>query len=222
MLQALITHNSSLSLTACSHICATKSIHISGNYDFDWKGYGFKMHVPENALPAGETECVVDTTVILPRIKQFDLPDNAIPVSAFYDISAPSGFGPVEVKIQHCVCTKQDAVLSFVISRDNMPFQYLEGGVFPVNSSYGRVSVAHFSKPKLGIVSRRRKHDHEPSPRCYCAQLFYGKLSLHFTITCDLKVCKTVSIHINSIIHISTSINDECAMLHIHPSLVRV
>ena len=59
MLQALITHNYSLSLTACSHICATKSIHTSGNYDFDWKGYGFKMHVPENALPAGETECVV-------------------------------------------------------------------------------------------------------------------------------------------------------------------
>ena len=141
----MITHNCSLSLIACSHICATKNIHISGNYDFDWKGYGFKMHVPENALPAGEAGCVVDITVILPRIKQFDLPDNAIPVSAFYDISAPSGFGPVEVKIQHCVCTMQDAVLSFVISRDNMPFQYLEGGVFPVNSSYGRVSVAHFS-----------------------------------------------------------------------------
>ena len=154
------------------------------------------MSVPENALPAGETECVIDITVILPRIKQFDLPDNAIPVSAFYDISAPSGF---EIEIQHCVCTKQDAVLSFVISRDNMPFQYLEGGAFPVNSSYGRVSVAHFSKPKLGIVSRKRKHDHEPSPRCYCAQLFYGiekeqlKWLVHFTITCDLDVCKTVS-----------------------------
>ena len=195
----MITHNSSLSLTACSHICAKESIHISGNYDFDWKGYGFKMHVPENALPAGKTECVVDITVMLPRIKQFDLPDNSLPVSAFYDISAPSGFGPVEVKIQHCVCTNQDTVLSFVISKDGgMSFQYLEGGVFPVNRSYGKVSVAHFSKPKLGIVSRKRKHSPEPSPRCYCAQLFYGieenlKFSLHFTITCDLKVCKTVS-----------------------------
>ena len=161
------------------------------------------MHVPENALPAGKTECVVDITVMLPRIKQFDLPDNSIPVSAFYDISAPSGFGPVEVKIQHCVCTNQGAALSFVISKDGgMSFQYLEGGVFPVNNSYGEVSVAHFSKPKFGIVFRKRKHSHES--RCYCSQLFYGKLSLYFTITCDLEVCETVStliIQVHLLVH---------------------
>ena len=208
----MITHNSSLSLTACSHICAKESIHISGNYNFDWKGNGFKMCVPETALPAGKTECIVDITVMLPKIKQFDLPDNSLPVSAFYDISAPSGFGPVEVEIQHCVCTNQDAALSFVISEDGMPFQYLEGGVFPVDSSYGKVSVAHFSKPKLGIVSRKRKRTHKPSPRCYCSQLFYGieknlKFSLHFTITCDLDMCKTVSIVLENIKHCGGSLS---------------
>ena len=189
----------SFSFPACSHICATESILVSGKNVFVWKGYGFKMHIPENALPAGKTECVVHLAVTLPTIKQFDLPDNAIPVSAFYDISAPSGFGPVTVEIQHCVCTSQGAALSFIISTNDMPFEYMKGGELnPENRSYGRVQVEHFSKKRLALVSKKRKSGTEPSPRCYCAQLFYETKEhlqwlLHFTITCDLEVCKTVS-----------------------------
>ena len=157
------------------------------------------MHIPENALPAGKTECEVHLAVTLPTIKQFELSDDAIPVSAFYDISAPSGFGPVTVEIEHCVCTSQDAALSFIISTNGMPFEYMKGGdLNPGNRSYGRVQVEHFSRKRLAVVSKKRKSGAEPSPRCYCAQLFYEikehlQWLLHFTITCDLEVCKTVS-----------------------------
>ena len=195
--------------TACPNICARTTFHISGDgpHTFDWREYGFKLKVPVNALPAGQTQCDVHITTTLPSICQLNLPDNSIPVSAFYDISTPQTFSlPVTVELQHCAKTSQYASLSFVISKNEMPFEYLEGGEFPADTSYGRITITHFSK--LGailrrLVSRRAQPTAEPLAiepfaRCYCSQTFRErkellKWTVHFIITCNLEVCKTVS-----------------------------
>lgn len=204
----------------CPNICARTMFRISGNgpHTFDWRKHGFKLQIPENALPAGQTQCDVHITTTLPNIQRLDLPDNSIPVSAFYDISTTQKFSlPVTVEIQHCAKTSKYGLLSFVISRNEMPFKYLDGGEFPTDSSYGRITIAHFSK--IGAIFKKvsRKETNpvstattsakhpaeatvEPCVRHYCSQTFRERKELlkwrvHFIITCNLEVCKTVSFY---------------------------
>ena len=205
---------------ACPNICARTMFRISGNgpHVFDWRKHGFKLQIPENALPAGQTQCDVHITTTLPNIQRLNLPDNSMPVSAFYDISTTQKFSlPVTVEIQHCAKTSQYGLLSFVISRNEMPFKYLDGGEFPTDSSYGRITIAHFSK--IGAIFKKvsRKETNpvstattsakrpseatvEPCVRSYCSQTFRERKELlkwkvHFIITCNLEVCKTVSFY---------------------------
>lgn len=238
-------------LTACPNICARTTFRISGNgpHTFDWRKYGFKLQVPGDALPAGQTQCDVHVAATLPSICQLNLPDNSIPVSAFYDISTSQKFSlPVTVEIQHCAKTSRYASLSFVISRNKMPFECLEGGEFPPDTSYGRITIARFSR--LGailqkLVSHRETTSHgettavstttspEPTPepiavelcaRCYCSQTFRErreslKWRVHFIITCNLEVCKTVSPYFACILPLEMYSYIHGFMLHPYPYL---
>ena len=195
---------------------------------FNWSGYGLQLHLPDNALPSDQTPCCIHVATSLPTVEQLDLPANAVPVSAFYDLTGPRQFlHPITIKMEHCSHPSRYAALSFVVSRNENPckFEYLEGGIFSADSSYGSVSVTHFSafgiitgwfagtpkvllpaesssKPNTGPITPLKQSgasSQEHNTRCYCAQIFYGlgkgmlEWLVHFTITCDLEVCKTVS-----------------------------
>ena len=213
---------------------------------FNWSGYGLQLHLPDNALPSDQTPCCIHVATSLPTAEQLDLPANAVPVSAFYDLTGPRQFlHPIMIKMEHCSHPSRYAALSFVVSRNENPckFEYLEGGIFPADSSYGSVSVTHFTnfgivailktygwvadtlKMLFSQIEQPEESSSEPSTgpstpleqsgvpnpehhimlcaldpiRCYCAQIFYGlgkgmlEWLVHFTITCDLEVCKAVS-----------------------------
>ena len=123
----------------------------------NFEGYGFKLCVPENSLPAEVLETQLSVRVSLSG--PFQMPSNCELVSAVYWVSSPHKFmKPVTVEIQHCAAlssSEQCSQLTFVhtkCTQKELPYIFKKkvGGVFTPNSSYGSLSLSHFSG--IGIV----------------------------------------------------------------------
>ena len=169
----------------------------SHGINFEWKGYGMKLHVLEGSLPGGMGECRVNIRVSLSG--QFQLPEGTDLLSPVFWISAPCKFTkPVTLEIQHCALRENEAVLSdlsFVsamCSQKDLPYRFkqLDEGVFTMHSSYGSIQLSHFS----GKAITGRKS----TPRLYCARLYHTIEQIYdwrfsLVITQDLPVFNTVS-----------------------------
>ena len=136
---------------------------------FHWEGYGLRLHVPKDSLPAGMEECKINIGVSLSG--QFQLPEGTDLLSPVFWISAPCKFTkPVTLEI-----TEDEAVLSnlsFVsakCSQRDLPYTFttMGGGVFTTNSTYGSIQLSHFSG--VGVTGRKG------TPRSYCAHLYHTK-----------------------------------------------
>ena len=123
----------------------------------NFEGYGFKLCVPENSLPAEVSEAQLSVQVSLSG--SFQMPSNCELASAVYWVSSPHKFiKPMTVEIQHCAAlssSEQCSQLTFVhtkCTQKELPYIFKEkvGGVFTPNSSYGSLSLSHFSG--IGIV----------------------------------------------------------------------
>ena len=140
---------------------------------FEFTGYGFKLYVPESSLPAKVSETWLNVRVSLSG--QFRVPPNCELVSAVYWLSCPHKFTkPLVVEIQHCAALSSDEEceqLTFVrtmCTQKELPYTFTEeGGVFSCHSSYGSLSLTHFSgvgigRRRGGKVHRRRKAQSAP------------------------------------------------------------
>ena len=128
---------------------------ITGNEEQEhyWKGFGFKLHVPRNGLKSGVSDCTVHVKAFLPN-NYLELPEKTKLVSAIYCISMPSPSAlreGVDIEIEHCckfVEGYQES-LRFVTSEsaqwERASFSYIDGGYFHNESTYGRISLHHFS-----------------------------------------------------------------------------
>ena len=160
---------------------------------YEWTDGGFKLQTPHGALPAEAVPCRINVKASLSG--QFQFPENSELVSPVYWISTPKNLRfscPLTVNFQHCgtVEERDDLDLSFVVAKCTQPdlpykFKFLDGGSFDPNSSYGSISVTHFSG--LGIVSKQRKG------RSYCARTYVTNSgrdcwSVHFVIVRDLDI----------------------------------
>ena len=159
---------------------------------YNWRDSGFYLHTPRVALLHG-----VVISVKASLSGQFKFPENSELVSPVYWISTPKIFQflrPLDltVDIQHCgtVEERDDSDLSFVVAKCTQPdlpykFKFLDGGCFVPNSSYGSISVTHFSG--LGIVSKQRRS------LSYCARTYItnrggDRWRVHFVIVRDLDI----------------------------------
>ena len=190
--------------------------------DLDFEDYGFKLHVPEDALPAEVSETQLDVQVSLSG--HFQMPSDSRLISAVYWVSSPHKFTkPITVEIQHCATLTNDeqcSHLTFVhsmCSQEKLPYMFMEqdGGVFTPHSSYGILSLPHFSG--LGVIVKRllrilfrpqaidaKSNQQQPVQpeegevvEQYCAQLYTTKLvnewKADFVVTKNLDSCLTVS-----------------------------
>ena len=122
------------------------------------EGYGFKLCVPENSLPAEVSETQLSVLVSLSG--PFQMPSNCELASAVYWVSSTYKFmKPITVEIQHCAALSSSkcSQLTFVhtkCTQKKLPYIFKEkvGGVFIPHSSYGSLSLSHFSG--IGIVIR--------------------------------------------------------------------
>ena len=145
----------------------------------EWVDHGFKLHLPENALPPEVEECEVHVKASLSG--QYKFPDGSDVISGIYWIYAPHEFAqPVTAEIQHCVqlASPEDSDdLSLVVakcSQKNLPYEFklLEGGVFSPHSSYGSIQLTHFSA--LGIIRRNKRHTHIATEVLLCKALLHS------------------------------------------------
>ena len=123
----------------------------------NFEGYGFKLCVPENSLPAEVSETQLSVQVSLSG--PFQMPFNCELASAVYWVSSPHKFmKSITVEIQHCAALssgKQCSQLTFVhtkCTQKELPYIFKErvGGVFTPHSSYGSLPLSQFSG--IGIV----------------------------------------------------------------------
>ena len=158
---------------------------------FEWKGYGLRLHVPEDSLRAGVKECRLNIRASFSG--QFQLPEGLDLLSPVFWISASCKFTqPVTLEIQHCALREDETALSgltFVsakCSQKDLPYRFrqVEGGIFTTHSSYGSIQLSHFSG--FGVTGRKR------TPRSYCAHLYHTMKQMYewrfyFVITQDLE-----------------------------------
>ena len=179
---------------------------ITGNeeHDFYWKGFGFKLHVPRNALKSWVSDCTVHVKAFLPN-NYLELPVNTTLVSAIYYISMPSPSvltEGVDIEIEHCckLVEGNQRRLRFVTSKsaqwERASFSYIDGGHFHNESAYGRISLHHFSwfavvwQGIMSLLSMTR----------YCIKVYLESVYLttkyiHFILITNLEVNLKVRNH---------------------------
>ena len=166
---------------------------------FQWKDHGFKLHVPENSLPKGVSEYLINIKVSLAG--QFELPKGYELVSAVYWVKTPGKFAkPVMIKVQHCANFSNPTQLRFVrtsCAQKSLPYKFkvIDGGSFSLGSNYGALSTTHFSGK--GIAKKTKPGEHSCQ---YCAHVYFTVKHLqdhwyycHFVVTKDLDMCLAVS-----------------------------
>ena len=166
--------------------------------NFQWKDHGFKLHIPENALPEGVTEYSVSIKVSLAG--QFELPEGYELVSAVYWVATSGKFiKPVTMEVQHCANFSDPCQLCFVrvsCAQKSLPYKLkiIKGGSFVLGSTYGVFSTLHFSGN--GIAKKVTPGEHSCQ---YCAQVYFTAKHLkdcwycHFVVTKNLETCIKVS-----------------------------
>ena len=138
---------------------------------YHWKGHGFKLHIPADALDP--TDPPLDLTITASLSGSFQFPDNQNLVSGVYWIAFPKRFlNTVTVEVQHCALVEhpdQLTSLSFVTAKctqKELPYNFrpLNGGEFSRDSCYGTIKMSHFSA--VAVVS-------STSQRAYVALIYY-------------------------------------------------
>ena len=177
-------------------IAETSVIITNKAQTINWKGYGLKLQIPQQALPPDFEQCRLLIKVVS---GQFTFPEDTLLVSAVYwlDTHPRLNFSkPLTLEIQHCA--SNITTLSFVwakCSQKHLPYKFeaMKKGEFFHENVYGRVQLNHFSL--LGIVG---KLYHWLSGNQYCAHLYYMNEGInlkyiHFVIITNLEVNITVS-----------------------------
>ena len=173
---------------------------------FNWRKFGFKMHLPDHALPPGVNECQLHIKASLAG--QFQFPEGTECVSGIFWIASPYKFEkPVTVEIQHCV-TKPDLLqhpssLTFIVAKciqEALPYRFkiLDGGVFSSNSRYGSIELTQFSGVGVAFQTVMQwlglKHARSYSARLYYSNSGTNSWEVYFVIMWNLELHIAVSI----------------------------
>ena len=183
-------------------VIAETSLEVTSQADtYQLEGFGAKLHIPYNSLPADCQRCRIEIRVSLSGYYKF--PDDNELVSGIYWIYSPVRFRKyVTLEVQHC--SKHIESLSFVradCTQKQLPytFQRLERGIFSKNSSYGSIELSHFSGWAIltSFYSYISSFGRSTS-RQYWAQVCYrrikeGMWDVHFVVTWNVEAHITVS-----------------------------
>ncbi|XP_064391958.1 uncharacterized protein LOC135339662 isoform X4 [Halichondria panicea] len=157
---------------AHTHVIVTNS-----SQTFVWDGHGFKLHIPQDSLPAGVDQCRLDIMASVAGRYQF--PDNLQLVSGVFWLRPhpPDPFQKLlTVEIQHCAKMTGSTKLSFVkalCSQESLPYTFKQlerRGLFADQTSYGSLELSRFSG--LAVTG-------EDVERVYTASLYYLGSELH-------------------------------------------
>ena len=166
--------------------------------EFNWDGYGLKVHIQENSLPVGINQMTLN--IVASIAGHYEFPENCHLVSAVYWFCCEEQCAldkEVVMEIQHCAKSESTSKLKFVeavCTQDQLPytFTHQERGEFSCDNTYGKLRLCKFSG--LAII---QEGDED---RNYLARLFYicpspksFEQEIHFVITLSTEAHITVS-----------------------------
>ena len=183
-------------------VCGVTAIMITNfALEWQWEGYGLKIHVNENILPPGIEECYLNINASLTGHYKFPESYNLVSAIFWIRCEPPCRFvRPITVEIQHCACSHNASNLKFVravCSQKVRPFTFrkLVGGLFSSHSSFGILELTTFSG--LGVSQEGSEE------RNYLANILYEEERIHkrnlcfhlyFVVTWDTPVHQKVYI----------------------------
>ena len=179
-------------------------------HTYEWRGYGVKLHIQQDSLPADCRQCRVEMRSSLSG--QYTLPADYELVSGVYWVYCPVKLSKcATLEVQHCSSQRED--LSFVraeCTQELLPyvFRRQEGGVFSERSSYGSIELSRFSGWGIGWL----KSLFQPDSQQYSGQVFYaseapskwqvlfavrhrGDLDLDDTVSVSVCACVRACVH---------------------------
>ena len=121
-------------------------------HTYEWRGYGVKLHIQQDSLPADCPQCRVEMRASLSG--QYALPADCELVSGVYWVCCPVKLSKrATLEVQHC--STQIEGLSFVraeCTQEQLPYMFRrqEGGVFSEHSSHGSIELSRFSGWGIG------------------------------------------------------------------------
>ena len=163
---------------------------------FNWKGYGLKLRIPQQALPSHLKTCTITITATLSG--QYQFPENTELVSPVFWLKCEPSCKfkvPLHLHIQHCALPDNSSCLFMAratCAQRNLPYTFrkLNGGVFSNHGTYGVVALDHFSG--MGVVQEGSDE------RRYWSTVFYmgppNSRDIHFTVTWHDDAHVTVSL----------------------------
>lgn len=176
-------------------VIATAEIDI-GSGNLSREIYGFKLHIPADALKQGSNSVKMKIQACLGG--HYSLPDGYELASGVYQISSPCVFEkPLQLTIQHNANHNINSTLSFVVARfteGTLPYQFktLSGGTF--SETQGTIEIKEFSRVGVALEGQ--------ASGSYLLQVYhlpyqiktFNKLSwlTHISITLNLETHKTV------------------------------
>ena len=144
---------------------------------FSWDEYGLSLHIPENSLPNNLQQCSIHIKATI--MGDYQLPQDTHLVSAVYWIECvpKCRFSqPLTLEIQHCGTQGELYFIKDDSKDHNEMFAIIDGGVFPLNSSYGFIELNEFCRTGVG----KKKGSKE---REYCASVYYQHKG---TVVCNI------------------------------------
>ena len=178
---------------------------------YDWVGAGFRVTIPEGALPAGHDE--VSLKVQVSTRGQYDTGDFKLASPVYWIQPSPDiqFVKPLTVEIQHCAKSESHQLLSFVVTRKrshdgdgsyDLPYKFtkLEGGKFTRVNCYGSIKLQSFSG--VAVVS---PHNTPIQFSCCVYGAVYGnteymvfldkvKVRTWIVISANLDICRRLSV----------------------------
>ena len=174
-----------------------------------WESFGLKLYIPEDSLPAGMEQCIINIKASIAG--QYEFPENYYLTSAIFWLYCETVHKfsrPITVEIQHCA-KSENVKLNFVraiCSQKQLPytFKQLPGGNFTSHSSYGVIELNSFSG--VGVIQEGCEN------REYCSRLFYMHVSplsheIHFVVTWNVEAHLTVIASFCNIVMIIMIVN---------------
>ena len=170
----------------------------------DLEEYGMTVSIQSDCLPPTMEGC--ELIISADMSTDIPLPFGSLLTSGIYHITTIPFIDqlnqPVEISMEHCA--NDIANLCFVVAKDNdqQKFEYMEGGTFEIDAKtgrkIGRIRVSSFSIWAIVYTA----WEWFTTPVAYCGRVYYddskSDRTVHFVITKDLQLAKTVRVHIHS------------------------
>ena len=172
-----------------------KIVVTSSANEHEWKGYGMKLKIPSESLPANISSCTI--TVMVSLSGQYQFPEDTELVSPVFWLRCEPKckfVKPLSLEIQHCALPENSHRLFMVravCTQKELPYSFkvLHGATFSKHSSYGIIELDSFSG--AGVVQEKGKK------RKNWSSVFYmgppSNRDIHFAVTWHSDAHITVS-----------------------------